>query len=156
MPLDLNLSPWRGQNLTGKIVYIILIAVILGAVGVLGYLLATPGGGERFTEFYVLGLEGKATDYPQKLKMGEEGRVIVGVINREHETVSYCVKVRIDGVINNQVGPLELGHDEKWEEVVSFTPHRAGDGQKVEFLLYRDKEGEPYQEPLHLWINVEE
>lgn len=81
--------------------------------------------------------------------------MIVGIINREHETVSYWVEVRIGGVRNNQVGRLELGHDEKWEEIVSFTPDRAGDSQKVEFLLYKDKESEPYLK-LHLWVNVKE
>ena len=69
--------------------------------------------------------------------------------------MNYWVEVRIDGVISNQVGPLELGHDEKWEEIVSFTPHRAGDSQKVEFLLYKDKESESYLK-LHLWVKVKE
>jgi len=77
-------------------------------------------------------------------------------INREHETVSYRVEVRIDGVGNNEVGPLVLGHDEKWEEAVSFTPNRAGDSQKVEFLLYKNGGSEPYLKPLHLWVDVKE
>ena len=79
----------------------------------------------------------------------------VNFVNREQETVTYRVEVRIDGVRNNQAGPLELGHDGKWEEIVSFTPHRAGDSQKVEFLLYKNGESEPYLK-LHLWINVKE
>ena len=69
--------------------------------------------------------------------------------------MGYWVEVRIDGVRNNQVGLLELEHDEEWEEIVSFTPHRAGDSQKVEFLLYNNGEGEPYLK-LHLWVNVKE
>ena len=63
--------------------------------------------------------------------------------------------MKIDGVRNNQVGPLELGHDERWEEIVSFTPDRAGDNQKVEFLLYKNGENEPYLK-LHLWLKVKE
>lgn len=153
--LNFSLAPWRGQSFIDKVLSIILIAAILGAIGTLGYVIATPKVGEKFTEFYILGLEGKAIDYPRELKVGEEGRVIVGIINREHETVNYWVEVRIDGVRNNQVGPLELEHDEKWEGIVSFTPDRAGDSQKVEFLLYKDKEGEPYLR-LHLWIDVKE
>ena len=81
--------------------------------------------------------------------------MIVGIINREHETVNYWVEVRIDGVRDNQTGPPELGHDGKWEESVSFTPDRAGDNQKVEFLLYKHGESEPYLK-LHLWVNVKE
>jgi uncharacterized membrane protein len=131
------------------------VLAIGGALGTLGYVIATPRVGERFTEFYILGLEGRAEDYPRELRVGEEGRVIVGIINREHETVSYRVEVRIEGVINNEVGPIALEHDEKWREIVSFTPHRAGDGQKVEFLLYKNGEVEPYLR-LHLWLDVTE
>ena len=150
--ISINLS----QGFIGKILSIILIVVILGAMGTFGYIIATPEMGEEFTEFYILGLEGKAEDYPKEVVVGEMGRVIVGIINRERETVSYRVEVRIDGARNNEVGPLVLAHDEKWEEAISFTPDRVGDNQKVEFLLYKDGEGEPYLKPLHLWIRVKE
>ena len=53
---------WRGKGSVDKILSIILIAAILGVVGTLGYAIAIPKVGERFTEFYVLGLEGKAID----------------------------------------------------------------------------------------------
>ena len=152
----LSLAPWRGQGLVDKVLSIVLIATVVVFVGTLVYAIAIPRVGEKFTEFYILGLEGKAIDYPRKLKVGEQVGVTVGIINREHETVIYWVKVRIDGIGNNQVEPLELGHDEKWEEIVSFTPRRAGDSQKVEFLLYKDKESEPCLAPLHFLIDVKE
>lgn len=60
----------------------------------LGYIIATPQAGERFTEFYILGLEGRAERYPTQLMVGEEGKVRVGIIDREHETASYWVEVR--------------------------------------------------------------
>ncbi len=152
---NFSLPPWRGQSFIDNILSIILIVAILGAIGTLGYVIATPKVEEKFTEFYVLGLEGELIDYPSELSIGEEARVIVGIINREHETVDYQVEVKIDGVRGNQVGPLELGHDERWEEIVSFTPDRAGDSQKVEFLLYKNGKSEPYLK-LYLWINVKE
>jgi uncharacterized membrane protein len=85
--------------------------------------------------------------------LGEEGKVIVGIINREHETVTYRVEVAINGVKNNEVVPVALDHDGEWEEIVSFTPNKAGDNQKVEFLLYRQGQSEVYQR-LHLWADV--
>jgi len=136
-------------------VSIILIIIIMGALGALGYIILTPRVGEKFSEFYVLGLEGEAAGYSRELSGGGEGRVIVSIVNREYETMSYWVEVRIDSVRNNEVGPLELEHDEKWEEIVSFTPHRVGDNQKVEFLLYKSGGTEPYLK-LHLWVNVKE
>ena len=140
---------------TNKILLIIIVGAILGAIAVLGYDIATPRVGEKFTEFYVLGLEGKAADYPSELKPEEQGRVIVGVINREREVVSYRVKVEVNGVSVSEIGPLTLAHDEKWEEMVSFTPDRIGDNQKVEFLLYKNGESEPYRQ-LRLLIDVKE
>ncbi len=136
-----------------KALSIILVIVILGALGTLGYAIARPKAGERFTEFYIEGLEGKAADYPEELVVGGEGKVIVGIINREQETVTYRVEVAIDGVKNNEVGPVALDHDGKWEEIIGFTPGRAGDNQGVEFLLYKQGQEEVYQR-LHLWVDV--
>ena len=143
------------MDLRDRVLSIILIIIIMGALGALGYIILAPKVGEKSTEFYVLGLGGEAAGYPTDLSVGEEGRVIAGIINREHKTVNYRVEMRIDGVRNNEVGPLELEHDEKWEEIVSFTSDRVGDGQKVEFLLYKDEESESYQN-LYLWVNVKE
>jgi len=136
-----------------KTLSIILVLAILGALGMLGYTIANPKVEEGFTEFYLEGLEGKAADYPKELVMGEEGKVIMGIINREHETVTYRVEVAIDGVKNNEVGPVALDHDGEWEKIVGFTPNKAGDNQKVEFLLYKQGQNEVYQR-LHLWVDV--
>jgi len=133
-----------------------LVVAILGALGMRGYVRAKPGVGERFTELYILGVGGKAEDYPQELTIGEEGEVIVGIINREHERVSYHVEVTIDNVKNNEVGPIKLEHDETWEGIVAFTPGKPGEDQKVEFLLYKNGGSEPSAESLHLWIDVVE
>lgn len=85
--------------------------------------------------------------------MGGEGKVIMDSINREYETVTYRVEVVIDGVKNNEVGPVALDHDGKWEKVIGFTPGRAGDNQKVEFLLYRQGQKEVYRR-IHLPVDV--
>jgi len=62
--------------------------------------------------------------------------------------------LRIDGENRDEIR-VELEHEEKWREEVGFVPQKAGEGQKVEFVLY--KEGKPYlEEPLHLRIDVEE
>ncbi len=149
---QMRLPGWGGGS-WDKMLSIILTLTILGALGMLGYAIASPKVGERFTEFYIEGLEGKAADYPEELVVGGKGKVIVGIINREHETVTYQVEVAIDGVKNNEVGPVALDYDGKWEEIVGFTPGRAGNNQKVEFLLYRQGQKEVYQR-LHLWVDV--
>ena len=148
--------PVWGEDIRGSVLSTILIIAMLGAIGTPRYVIAAPKVGERFTEFYVIGLDGKTVDYFKGLKVGEEGRVIVRIVNHEKEGVSYWVGVRIDGVRNNEVESTRLGDEPKWEEVVGFTPNRVGDNQKVEFLLHKNGKTEPYLKPLHLWINVKE
>jgi len=148
--------PNLGTGRWDKALSIILVLAILGALGMISYVIATPKVGERFTEFYILGQEGNDRSYPSQLVVGKEAEVVVGIVNNEYETVTYRVEVVLDGVKNNEVEGITLEHDEKWEEIVSFTPDRLGDDQKVEFLLYKDEEAQPYLEPLRLWLDVTE
>jgi len=132
---------------------IILVLAVVGALGVLGYAIISPKAGEKFTEFYILGLDGKAIDYPGELIVGEEGKVKVGIISREQETATYWVEVAIEGAKSNEVGMVTLEDGEKWEGIVGFAPDRVGDNQKVEFLLYKQGWNGVYQR-LHLWVDV--
>ncbi len=136
-----------------KVLSVILLLAILGVSGAIGYVMAQPKVGETFTELYILGLEGKAVDYPRELMVSEEANVILGIANQEYETVSYLVEVRIDGVTNNEVGPVVLKDGEGWESEVSFVPSVAGKNQKVEFLLFKNGEGEVYLRA-HVVVNV--
>jgi len=142
-----------GENLRGRVLSVILALAILSAVGMLVYTIANPRVGERFTEFYILDLEGVAIDYPEELLVGEEGKVMAGIVNREQEVATYGVEVMIDGVKHNEIGVVTLEDGEKWEGIISFSPDKAGDNQKVEFLLYRQGWDGVYQD-LHLWVNV--
>ena len=159
---NFRLPSWRGQSTVDKVLSTILIIAIVGAIGTLGYVIATPKVGEKFTEFYILGPEGKAEHYPEMLKVGEEGKVILGIVNHEQERASYQVEVRMDdeklklrvGGEDRDTIEVELNHEEKWEGEVGFVPQKAGEKQKLEFVLYKD--GKLYfEDPLHLWIDVE-
>lgn len=155
----IHLSPlsrsWTSHGSWDRVLTILLVVAIAGAIGTLAYVITTPKAGERFTEFYTLGMEGKAENYPRELALGEEGRVILGIVNREHEATQYKVEVTIDGEKVGGVGPITLNDKEKWEQEVAFAATRAGPSQKVEFLLYKGTSTEPYQR-LHLWIDVKE
>ncbi len=142
----------KGEGIWSRVLSIILALTILGALGVLGYTIANPKV-EEFTEFYILGLGGKATGYPEELMVGEEGKVMVAIVHREQEIATYRVVVTIGGVKNNEVGAVTLKDGEKWEGIVGFTPDKAGDNQKVEFLLYRQGWDGVYQR-LHLRVDV--
>ena len=121
----------------------------------LGYTIAHPPNPERYTEFYLLGPEGKAADYPEELAVGEEGRVVVGIVNREQAVLSYRLEIRANGVSTGGIEWVQLEPDQKWEEEAAFALDRIGDRQKVEFLLYRQDQDEVY-ESLYLWVDVDD
>jgi uncharacterized membrane protein len=119
-----------------------------------GLLVARPNVSEKFTEFYILGPQGKAQDYPSELALGEEGVVIVGIVNNEREAMTYSLGITINGEKVNEISVIRLEQGEKWEQPVTFTPAKVGLDQKVEFLLYKQTP-EPYR-TLYLWIDVTE
>ena len=131
--------------------FVLALALII-VIGSLIYTGISPIHGERFTEFYVLGSDGKASDYPQELAVDEQGAVIVGIINREHTgNVSYSIDVRVDSKSIGTSNPIVLNNNECWEQSVVFRLWQVGNGQKVEFVLYKDNS--PYKE-CYLWVNV--
>jgi len=153
--LNIGLRLRGSQSTLDKVVYIALVAVIVCAVIAIGYAIAVPKHGENYTEFYILESVDGTIGYPGTLEVGEEGKVMIGMVNHEQHTVTYRVDVTINNVKNNEVGPIFLEDEAKWEDEVTFIPQVAGENQKVEFLLYKGGQVEPYIETLHLWINVE-
>lgn len=146
---------WVLQSRWDRLLTVLLMIAIAGAIGTLVYVIAQPKAGERFTEFYILGLEGKAEDYPRETVLGEESRVILGIVNQEHEVIDYKMEITIDGEMVGAVGPITLEQEETWEHEVAFVSTRTGPNQKVEFLLYKGESSQPYL-TLHLLIDVKE
>ncbi len=146
---------WVLQSRRDRALTALLLIAVAGAIGTLVYAITTPKVGERFTEFYVLGLEGKAQNYPREVTLGDKGRVILRIVNWERKTAVYEIKVTIGGEEVTQIGPITLDQEEKWEQEVGFSPTRAGSKQKVEFLLYKGVSTELYR-TLHFWIDVKE
>lgn len=142
----------RHSLLSGTLSIIIILA-ILGALVALIYSVAVPATSERFTEFYILGQDGTADNYPVELNVNQEAVVIVGIVNREQETSSYRISVRMNGLESDKWAPSDLANGEKREKIISFQPVTEGDNQKVEFLLFKQGQNEIYQ-TLHLFINV--
>ena len=151
---QLRLPRWH-ESAWDRVLSVVLVIAILGALGTVGYVIAAPKVGEKFTEFYILGPEGEATDYPGEFNMGEAQEVVVGIINHEYQGVSYRVEIRSAGALIGELGPVMLEHEQEWEQEVSFTPVKLGDNQKVEFLLYKQGQNEAYRS-LHLRVNVKE
>ncbi len=69
------------------------------------------------------------------------------------EKASYRTEITIDGIKHNEAGPIFLENNDKWEDLIGFSITKAGNEQKVEFLLFKDGQSEAYRSN-HLWINV--
>jgi uncharacterized membrane protein len=138
-----------------KALTIFLIIAIVATLGFIIYMVATPQKGEKFTEFYILGTEGKAQNYPKQVILGEPVDILIGVVNHEYKSTSYRVKIKVSDIEATEVNIGTLANREKWEEIISFTPQFAGERQKIDFYLYKNGEDEPYlKDPLRLYIDV--
>lgn len=140
-----------------KALTVILVLSILLSITTLVYVIITPKEGEHFTEFYILGPEGMADNYPTNYTLGEGGKVIIGIVNHEYRTVNYTMEVRLENrslSLPNDIQEVSLGHNETWEKPLTLTPDEEGRDMKLEFLLFNETDkNTPYRD-LHLWINV--
>jgi uncharacterized membrane protein len=171
---------WEGSRLN-KSLTVVLIIFIFCALAVLGYTVAKPQTGEKFTEFYILGNAGKAENYPTQFTLTQDkvtgvsydggmtlvtdglGKIKMGIVNHEQQPVTYRTAILIDGQSIDieyadknleQLDGIALRQGEKWEEEIGFAPLHPGKNQKVEFLLYKNGNSAP-EDSLNLWINVQ-
>jgi len=149
----------KPESKIDRILTILLVISILASIVTLAYVVVTPKEGEKFTEFYILGSDGMAEGYPTDLQPGQNGTVIIGVVNHEYEDTDYSIDLILKN--NSQLTDQEslqitLRHNETWEKEITFTPESAGENMKLQFLLYKGRDmAEPYRD-LHLWIDVRE
>jgi uncharacterized membrane protein len=150
---SIDLSGGWGPGVMNKLLTIALAAAVLGTIATAAYVIARPKTGECFTEFYILGSNGKAQDYPRHLLIGEKTGVTVGIVNHEHTAAGYRVEVTANNTRLARTGPVALAHEEKWEEFTPFSLQNTGT-YEVDFYIYRDNGDQPYLKPLRLWIEV--
>jgi uncharacterized membrane protein len=136
------------------------------------YVIVTPKEGEHFTEFYILGPEGKADNYTTKYILGPEGKadnyttkyifgenstITVGIVNHEYRPVNYTMEIRLENKsfpLPENLQHVTLAHNETWQKPVTFSPPFVGKNMKLEFLLFNEtNKNTPYRN-LHLWIDV--
>ncbi len=152
VPFERLLKVNLGQSVMDKSLSIVLIASIIGSSATLVYVVVTPKTGERFTEFYLLGPNSTASDYPIDLKVGEYGKVIIGIVNHEYENITYRLEFNLNESLIHEKRVF-LIDNEKWEIPFTFQATEKGENQKLEFLLYKNQQIEAYS-TLHLWVNV--
>ena len=130
------------------------LALVMFAIGATA-IIVTPKPGERLTEFYMLGPEGLAENYPREALVGQPISVTMGITNREGAWSEYRVEVMAGGDLLQRAGPFPLPNGDTKEWPLELVLQKTGQDVRIEFLLYRDYGNEPYRS-LRLWIKVKE
>lgn len=138
-----------------RALFVFLAAAIVVTSGFIIYMNVTPQNINKFTEFYVLNTEGKASDYPEQVTVDNPVGVLLGVVNHEYQPADYNVEIKMGDTEVGEANTGTLAYQQKWEEKVSFVPRVVGESQRVDFILFKDGKTEPYlKEPLTLYIDV--
>lgn len=164
-------------NRTDKILSIILLISILAAIGTTIFVIVFPKEGEKFTEFYILGEKRMAADYPDRLFIGEEYSMYIGVGNHEYRNVSYTIEVHQITMETDESGNVSyitrmnmtdrlsvaVPHNETVTLPYNLTAADKG-YNRIEFLLFNEsvpdrsvwgmeRINQSYRD-LHLWVKV--
>jgi uncharacterized membrane protein len=173
LSLTVDFAVRRGKEYSAldKGLTIALAASIVVAGGLLAYVVLTPRPGETFTEFYILGPGGNASDYPTKLNVSQRGSVFVGIVNHEAASVNYTARIDLVGVrivYNTTANANEtvelnrttwswfnvtLAAGANWTQPFTFSIRFVG-LWKVQFLLFKDGNFSSAYRELHLFVRV--
>ncbi len=151
--INIKRPEWGNTSTLDKALSVGLVAAIIAAIATLVYVIAEPKENEAFTDFYLLGPDGMMENYPQELMLGEQAEVLLGIKNHEDLDTNYSVTVTFDGEEVQEIGPIILADNEEWRDEIGLNAIKAGEDQRVEFLLYKGEEIEPSL-TLHLWLDV--
>lgn len=134
---------------------LLALALVVSLAGVIYIALTPQQATDPYTEFYILGTEGNASNYPTNLTIGEQAEVIIGVVNHEQVEMTYTVVIRANNkTLNTET--LILAHGKTSERSMTYSLNQTG-RTKVQFHLYRGREPDTNSEPyrsLRLWTNV--
>jgi uncharacterized membrane protein len=143
---------FKGESKTSKILSIVLIISILLAIGTTAYIIIKPKQGETFTEFYLLGPNGQAANYPTNLTVGQNASVIIGIMNHEQKTVNYNLVITSNGNVMSDQN-ITITNGNKTEIPYNFAESTGGN-KEIEFLLYKLPDNNNIYRSLHLFVNV--
>ncbi len=73
--VDFPLFKMKSSGKLDQAFSIVLIIAVLGIIITLIYVVVSPKAGEKFTEFYLLGLEEGADLYPSEIVFGDDGNI---------------------------------------------------------------------------------
>lgn len=162
-----------------RILNYILVFFILAAIITTIFVIAFPKEGEHFSEFFILGGNKLATDYPVLINAGKTYPIYIGVGNHEYRNVNYTLETwailrEFDTITNTSkiknMDPLDrqsfvLSHNQTVVLPYNLIIN-ASEYNRVEFLLFNEtipglnvtgseRINKSYRD-LHLWVTINE
>lgn len=138
------------MNVDRTLSIIIGIFLIIGIIGVV-YISFTPYEVDNYTEFYLLGPDGNAGNYPTNLTNGETGKLTLGVVNHEYSNTSYLLKITKNSeTLKEESFTLENNRNKS----IPFD-FKAETGQyKIQFDLYKLPDTKNVYRSVFILVNV--
>lgn len=132
---------------------ILLAGSIVIALGAMGYGIVRPGASPGYTEFAVTSPDGRTITLPRVTKVGDAVPLLLEIVNREGRKIRYHIEARLDGRLQQKLGPIEVAPEKSWKQEISVAPATPGTDEKLELLLYKQDQGTP-DISLHLFFDV--
>jgi uncharacterized membrane protein len=140
----------KGVSTLDRTLSIVLILVAFIAITTTIYIIASPKENERFTEFFILGENRMAADYPDRVIVGQNYPMYIGVGNHEYQNVTYTIESWVmltgfDNMTNSTTitvmepydnRSVSLLHNETREIPYYLSLDKTG-FNRVEFLLFK-------------------
>jgi uncharacterized membrane protein len=116
------------------------------------YAVVKPKQPENFTEFYILGSEGKMSNYPTNLTSGESGNINIVIVNHETVPTSYLLVYNYNGTTVSK-NYITLQNDQNISIPTTIVTGSTGK-KEVELLLYKLPDQQNVSLSLRFWVNV--
>jgi uncharacterized membrane protein len=135
----------------GRILGIVLALAVLVTLVTAIYVITVPREGDPFTEFFILGMNRTAENYPDNIIPGQVYPMYVGVGNHEYRASRYTIETwmlftEFDNVTNSSMiramDPgdrlsISLAHNQTTIIPYNFSVNKTG-YNRVEFLLFNE------------------
>jgi uncharacterized membrane protein len=168
--------PEEGSRVDRLLMAVTTLAILASIITTV-YLISVPKEGEHFTEFFILGGNSTATDYPDLIIAGQDYPMFIGIGNHEYRDMNYTIETWITRMeFNNATNTsiiqgmdpgerlvLPLAHNETVVIPYNLLVKKTG-YNRMEFLLFNetvpdfdvtgsDRINASYRD-LNLWISV--
>ena len=152
---------WSGLARVEQRLLVVMGAVLFIALLTAAWIFLVPSDNAFMTEFYMLGPQGLAENFPRQASLGQPLTLTLGLTNRERTSMDYRLEVwQVDPldethrqlVASAPSFTLPVGQTRQWDQ--SFQPAWAGQDQQFVFFLYTPGQPDPYRQLL-LWMNID-